>query len=250
MRMVIRIQPANAAYIIARFGSVVNLIDQIVHPLIDSSFRNKAGEKKAIEFVLSRTQLQAEALTKAHEEFAQYHVEAQNLLIAYIDVDKSLLDTQTKKEIALQQQEQYKQEAAAQEQRIQVKEREATADKQPDVVTSRLSIDIEKNRAEALVQQSEGVKKSIILKAEGDAYAAREVGKGVADAYEAQTKVLGREPVSVIKIVDEVGSQKVKIVPDVLVTGAEGQNSGNLFNAWMATMMKKQNDETKKQDMA
>ncbi len=250
VRMVIRIKAENAAFVIARFGSVSNLIQQIVHPLIDSSFRNKAGEKKAIEFVLSRTQLQAEALTKAHEEFAQYHVEAQNLLIAYIDVDKTLLDTQTKKEIALQQQEQYKQEAAAQEQRIQVMEREATAEKQPDVVSSRLSIEIEKNRAEALIQQSEGVKKSVMLKAEGDAFAAREVGKGIADAYEAQTKVLGSEAISMIKIIDEVGLQKVKIVPDVQVTGGDGQAGGNLFNAWMATMMKKQQDETKKSDMA
>lgn len=217
-----------------------------MHPLIDSSFRNKAGEKKAIEFVLSRTQLQIEALTKAHEEFAQYHVEAQNLLIAYIDVDKSLLDTQTKKEIALQQQEQYKQEAAAQEQRIQVKEREATAEKQPDVVSSRLSIDIEKNKAAALVQQSEGIKKSTMLKAEGDAFAAREVGKGIAEAYDAQAKVLGSESISVIKVIDEVGTQKIKIVPDVLVTGTEGQTSGNLFTTWMATLVKKQTDEAKK----
>ena len=68
VRMVIRIQPANAAYIIARFGSVVNLIDQIVHPLIDSSFRNKAGEKKAIDFFQSRTDLQTEALAHAKEK--------------------------------------------------------------------------------------------------------------------------------------------------------------------------------------
>ena len=48
VRMVIRIEPENAAWVIARFGSVDNLIDQIVHPLIDSSFRNKAGEKKLL----------------------------------------------------------------------------------------------------------------------------------------------------------------------------------------------------------
>jgi hypothetical protein len=58
--MVIRVQPGNAAYIIARFGSVANLIDQIVHPLIDSSFRNKAGEKKAIDFSKGR-QISSEA---------------------------------------------------------------------------------------------------------------------------------------------------------------------------------------------
>jgi regulator of protease activity HflC (stomatin/prohibitin superfamily) len=113
VRMVIRIQPGNAAYIIARFGSVANLIDQIVHPLIDSSFRNKAGEKKAIDFFQSRTDLQTEALAHAKDRFSEYNVEAQNLLIAYIDIPKDLLDTQTKKEIANQQQAQYDQEAMA-----------------------------------------------------------------------------------------------------------------------------------------
>ena len=77
MRMVIRIQPANAAYIIARFGSVANLIDQIVHPLIDSSFRNKAGEKKAIDFFQSRTDLQTEALAHAKERFSEYNEDNQ-----------------------------------------------------------------------------------------------------------------------------------------------------------------------------
>src|SRR2546427_9098445 len=43
VRMVIRILPENAAFVIARFGSVFNLIQQIVHPLIDASFRNNAG---------------------------------------------------------------------------------------------------------------------------------------------------------------------------------------------------------------
>ena len=87
VRMVIRILPENAAFVIARFGSVFNLIQQIVHPLIDAEFRNNAGEKQALEFVRSRSQLQQEALDKARQAFQKYMVEAQNLLISYIQVD-------------------------------------------------------------------------------------------------------------------------------------------------------------------
>src|SRR5205814_6011130 len=75
VRMVIRILPENAAFVIARFGGVPNLIQQIVHPLIDASFRNNAGEKEALEFVAERTQLQKEALELAKSEFEKYHVE-------------------------------------------------------------------------------------------------------------------------------------------------------------------------------
>ena len=245
VRMVIRIRPENASFVIARFGSVANLIEQIVHPLIDSSFRNKAGEKKAIDFVQSRTSLQQEALEKARLEFGQYHVEAQNLLIAYIDVDKSLLDTQTKKEIAVQQQQQYQQEAAAEQERIQVQERKARADKQADVVAAKLSIDIATDKAQAVRREAEGIRDATRTKADGSAYEQREVGKGTADAFKSQSDVIGPARLALLRVLEQVAAGKVKITPDVFVGGggSDGQN-GNLFSAWLATML--QPDKTMK----
>jgi regulator of protease activity HflC (stomatin/prohibitin superfamily) len=247
VRMVIRIQPANAAYIIARFGSVVNLIDQIVHPLIDSSFRNKAGEKKAIDFFQSRTDLQTEALAHAKERFSEYNVEAQNLLIAYIDIPKDLLDTQTKKEIANQQQAQYDQEALAQEKRIAVMEKSSRADKQKDVIDAKLSIDINNDRAEAKVREADGDRRSVVLRAQGqkestilvadgNSYRSKIEGDGVAAAYNAQKKAIGQQNVAIIKLIQEISAGKIQIVPQILVGGTDGSN-GNLFNAWLAQMM-------------
>ncbi|HUL61611.1 MAG TPA: SPFH domain-containing protein, partial [Methanocella sp.] len=187
VRLIIRIPPANAPSVIARFGTVHNLIEQVAHPLIDSSFRNEAGKKAAMEFVHSRTELQKQALETAREEFAKYHVEVQGLLIAYIKVDEKLLETQTRKEIAVQQQEQYKQEAAAQEQRIAVTEKTARADKQSDVIAARLSIDIAGDRAQAMRKEAEGIRDATKIKADGLSYEAQKVGEGTAAAYEAQT---------------------------------------------------------------
>ena len=249
VRMVIRIQPANAAYIIARFGSVVNLIDQIVHPLIDSSFRNKAGEKKAIDFFQSRTDLQTEALAHAKDKFSEYNVEAQNLLIAYIDIPKELLDTQTKKEIANQQQAQYDQEAMAQEKRIAVMEKSSRADKQKDVIDAKLSIDINNDRAEAKVREADGDRRAIILRAQGtkestilvadgNSYQSKIEGDGIASAYNAQKEAIGQQNVAIIKLMQEIAAGKIQIVPQVQVNGGEGGSmSGNLFNAWLAQMV-------------
>lgn len=248
VRMVIRIQPANAAYIIARFGSVVNLIDQIVHPLIDSSFRNKAGEKKAIDFFQSRTDLQTEALAHAKEKFSEYNVEAQNLLIAYIDIPKELLDTQTKKEIANQQQAQYDQEALAQEKRIAVMEKASRGDKQKDVIDAKLSIDINNDRAEAKVREADGERRSVILRAQGtkestilvadgNSYRSRIEGEGIAAAYNSQKDAIGQQNVAIIKLIQEIAAGKIQIVPQTLVSGGEGSMSGNLFNAWMSQMI-------------
>jgi regulator of protease activity HflC (stomatin/prohibitin superfamily) len=248
VRMVIRIQPGNAAYIIARFGSVANLIDQIVHPLIDSSFRNKAGEKKAIDFFQSRTDLQTEALAHAKDKFSEYNVEAQNLLIAYIDIPKDLLDTQTKKEIANQQQAQYDQEALSQEKRIAVMEKSARADKQKDVIDAKLSIDINNDRAEAMVKEADGKRRSVILEAQGtkeatilvagaNSYKSKIEGDGVAAAYNAQKEAIGQQNVAIIKLIQEIAAGKIQIVPQVLVGGGEGSASGNLFNAWLSQMI-------------
>ncbi len=256
VRMVIRIKPENAAFVIARFGSVPNLIQQIVHPLIDSSFRNKAGEKKALDFVQSRTDLQKEALERASTEFERYLVEAQNLLIAYINVDKSLLETQTKREIAVQQQTQYEQEAAAQNERIAVMEKSARADKQKDVIDAKLSVDINTDKAEARIRESQGIKQSniiqaegnkqsTILQADGNAYKSRAEGQGIADAYNAQKEAIGQANVAFIKLIQEIAAGKIKVVPDVLVSGSEG-NTGNLINAFLAKMISQQGSDNSK----
>lgn len=84
VRMIIRIRPEFAPFVIARFGSVENLIEQIVHPLVDASFCNRAGEEKAIAFVQGRYELQQQALSRAREEFQHYFVEAQNLRIELV----------------------------------------------------------------------------------------------------------------------------------------------------------------------
>jgi hypothetical protein len=209
-----------------------------VHPLIDSSFRNNAGEKKAIEFVQERSRVQQEALEKARLEFEKYHVEAQNLLIAYIGLDQNLLRTQTDKEIAIQQQEQYKQQANAEEQRIAVQEKKARADKQPQVIDAKLSIDIATDNAQALRKQAEGIRDSTMTKATGDAFQNREVGKGIADAYNAQADAIGRANLAVIQVLKEVSAGNIKITPDMLITGDAG--TGNLFSAWLATMLSNQ----------
>ena len=218
VRMVIRIQAANAAYIIARFGSVPNLIDQIVHPLIDSSFRNKAGEKKAIDFFQSRTDLQSEALAHAKEKFGEYNVEAQNLLIAYIDIPPALLDTQTMKEIALQQQTQFAEQAKAQTSRIEVEEKTARANKQKDVIDAKLSIDISKDKASARMAEAEG-EASYIQKT-----SAAE-GMGKAEGYKAQKDALGSEGTALVNIITALADKGLKFVPEVVV-GSGGGSSG------------------------
>jgi hypothetical protein len=239
IRLVIRIRPENAAYVIARFGSVDNLIDQIVHPLIDSSFRNKAGEKKAIDFFQSRTDLQREALEHAKSVFEEYNVEAQNLLVAYIDIPKTLLDTQTEKEIALQQQAQYVEQAKAQEQNIVVQEKTARAQKQKDVVNAQLEISIKENLAQARMKEAEG--EATYLEKTNAA-----TGIGLAKGFEEQRKALGEQGTTLVNVIKALAEKGLKFVPEVQVGGTEGNLSG-LIGTLMAKYGKELAGPTKKE---
>lgn len=270
VRLVIRIDAANAAYIIARFGSVENLIQQIVHPVIDAEFRNNAGNKKALDFVQSRTELQKEALDTAKLAFARYTVEAQNLLISQIKMPAELMATQTAKEIAAQQQAQYQQQALAEEQRIAVQEKTARANMQPEVVKATLQVMINKNMADALIAQAEGIKQSTRIQAEGtksksqlegegqgiaaaavgegQARAIMAIGKAQGDAYKAQTEVIGSDRVALIRVVEAIRDGHVKVTPDSLIVMTGDQNGNSVpatFGAYLATLLAKAQQETK-----
>src|SRR5207244_785589 len=43
VKVVIRVRPEQAPYMIAKIGSIDNLITHVIHPMIDSSFRNQAS---------------------------------------------------------------------------------------------------------------------------------------------------------------------------------------------------------------
>lgn len=216
VRMIIRIRPENAPFVIARFGSVENLIQQIVHPLIDSSFRNKAGNEKAIEFIKSRTRLQEEALNTARKEFDKYHVEAQNLLVSYILAPPELMKTQTDKEIAEQQLAQFQKQAEAQEMRKDVISKTAQADKQGEVMAAKLSIEIEQSRADARRKSAEGDKAAAMILAEGESYRLQKLAEGeaakikfIAEAEAAKTEMTGKADASKVRYLGEAEASKV-----------------------------------------
>ncbi|MDD1723740.1 MAG: hypothetical protein LUQ07_01275, partial [Methanospirillum sp.] len=236
VRLIVRIPADNAPFVIARFGSVYNLIEQVAHPLIDASFRNEAGNQQALQFVHDRTKLQQTAFERAQEEFKKYHVEVQGLLIAYIKVDETLLKTQTLKEIAVQQQQQYQQEAKAQEERIAVAEKTARADMQGQVIAAKLSIDINKDNAQAARESAYGTRDATKANAEGAAYANEQVGIGTAKAYIAQKEALGSENVAMLEAIQKIADGNIIITPNILVTG-EGSQGGNLLTAYFAALL-------------
>lgn len=51
VKVVIRVRPDQAPYMVVKVGSIDNLIQQVIHPMIDSSFRNQASTASAMNFL-------------------------------------------------------------------------------------------------------------------------------------------------------------------------------------------------------
>ena len=73
---ILHITAPNAPKVIARFGTLINLVTQVLKPVIDAWFRNAAQQRLAIEFIESRQSIQDSAADYIRNELAKYDVEA------------------------------------------------------------------------------------------------------------------------------------------------------------------------------
>lgn len=248
VKVVIRVRPDQAPYMVAKVGSIDNLIQHVIHPMIDSSFRNQASTASAMNFLQSRSEEQTKAETRARADLERYHVECVSVLICQIRLPEDLMQTQTKRIIAEQQQEMYKMEQRSQAERTEMEKMRATADQQPTLVASEIAVKVATQKktemitlaegnAEAKALEGAGEGKRLIAIGDGEASKIAAIGEATAQAYSKQQEAIGEEAIKQIKIVEliaaAVASGTIKIVPDVLVTGG-----GNAADGFMGMLTK------------
>jgi len=241
VKVVIRVRPDQAPYMVAKVGSIDNLILHVIHPMIDSSFRNQASTASAMNFLQSRSEEQTKAESRARIDLEKYHVECVSVLICQIKLPEDLMQTQTKRIIAEQQQEMYKMEQRSQAERTEMEKMRATADQQPTLVASEIAVKVATQRktemitlaegnAEAKALEGIGEGKRLIAIGDGEASKIAAIGEATAQAYNKQQEAIGEEAIKQIKIVELIAAAiengKIKIVPDVLVSGGGTAGDG------------------------
>src|SRR5512138_434201 len=234
VKVVIRVRPDQAPYMVAKVGSIDNLIQHVIHPMIDSSFRNQASTASAMNFLQSRSDEQAKAESRARVDLERYHVECVSVLICQIKLPEDLMQTQTKRIIAEQQQEMYKMEQRSQAERTEMEKMRATADQQPTLVASEIAVKVATQKKSEMITLAEGTAEAKALEGIGEGKRLKAIGDGeaskiaangeaTAQAYNKQQEAIGEEAIKQIKIVELVAAAiengKIKIVPDVLVSG-------------------------------
>jgi uncharacterized membrane protein YqiK len=239
---IIHVGALDAPKVISRVGSMQNLVDHGLQPIVGNYFRNSAQDYTVLDFLSARSQRQVEAAEHIRKAIGAYDVQAIDTLIGDINPPAQLMQTQTERKIAEEQRKTYEVQEAAQKQRQQLVRQTSLADIQHQVVGAEQGVNIAELEANAHVKQATGDSEAVRLRAIGEAEAIRATGQAKAEAYRVGVESLGAQGYTIMQLMQIVGERNVRIVPDVAVSGASA-NPG-IVDGLLGLMLRNQSNGT------
>jgi uncharacterized membrane protein YqiK len=252
---IIHVPATEAPKVIARFGTMINLVSQVLEPTIGNYFRNSAQNVDVISFLTSRRERQDSAREHINKVLQEYNVNGVDTLIGDIVPPESLMKTLTDRKIAEEQKSTYETQRLAQETRQTLEKETAIADMQKEIVSAQQGVQIAERVADASVKKASGEAQSIKIQADADAEKVKliagaeaakvklmgnaeaertrvtgeaeasailAIGKSNAESYELQVQAMGGDAFAKLKIMEVIGKEGVKIIPDTLIMGSQG----------------------------
>jgi uncharacterized membrane protein YqiK len=228
VRVVFRVKPEDAPFMVAKIGGIERLIQNVMHPLIDSIFRNQASESSAMAYLQNRHEEQERAEARVRAHLLKYHVDVVNVLICHIHLPEELMKTQTEKILAEQRQNMYNAQREAEEKRIQLEKTRAHADNQKDLMQATVGVEIAGKRAEQRKAEGEGEAHYILQTGKAEAEKVRLMGEAQGVAYHEQVNALGAQGVALVETLKVIGEKGVRITPDVMATGSGAEGGAGI----------------------
>ncbi|MDQ3920674.1 MAG: SPFH domain-containing protein [Acidobacteriota bacterium] len=222
VRVVFRVKPEDAPFMVAKIGGIDRLIQNVMHPLIDSIFRNQASESSAMAYLQNRHEEQERAEARVRAHLLKYHVDVVNVLICHIHLPEELMKTQTEKILAEQRQNMFNAQREAEEKRIQLEKTKSQADNQRDLMAATVGVEISSRRAEQRKAEAEGEAHYILATGKAEAEKVRLMGEAQGVAYKEQVNALGPQGVAIVETLKVIGEKGVRITPDILASGGNG----------------------------
>ena len=235
---IIHVGALDAPKVISRVGSMQNLVDHVLQPIVGNYFRNSAQDYSVLDFLSARSHRQTEAAEHIRAAIGAYDVQAIDTLIGDIHPPAALMTTQTDRKIAEEQRKTYETQRAAQEQRQQLVRQTSLADIQQQVVGAEQGVNIAELTAHASVKHATGEAEATRLRALGEAEAIRATGDAKAQAYRAGVESLGTQSYTALQLMQIIGERQVRIVPDVAVNGTNTNPS--MVEGLLGVMLKEQ----------
>src|SRR6059058_2737 len=238
VRVVFRVKPEDAPFMVAKIGGIDRLIQNVMHPLIDSIFRNQASESSAMAYLQNRHEEQERAEARVRAHLLKYHVDVVNVLICHIHLPEELMKTQTEKILAEQKQNMFNAQREAEEKRIQLEKTKSQADNQKDLMGATVGVEIAGKRAEQRKAEGEGEAHYILATGKAEAEKVRLMGEAQGVAYKEQVNALGAQGVAIVETLKDIGEKNVRITPDILASGGSGDGSGGIGTLLLLSLFK------------
>ncbi|MCC7309282.1 MAG: hypothetical protein IT173_17105 [Acidobacteria bacterium] len=228
VRVVFRVKPEDAPFMVAKIGNTDRLIQNVMHPLIDSIFRNQASESSAMAYLQNRHEEQERAEARVRMHLLKYHVDVVNVLICHIHLPEELMKTQTEKILAEQRQNMYDAQREAETKRIELEKTSAHADNQKSLMEATVGVDIAAKRSEQRQREADGEAYYISSTGKAEAEKMRLIGEAQGVAYREQVNALGPQGVALVETLKVIGEKGVRITPDIMASGggASGEGGG------------------------
>lgn len=233
---IIHVGALDAPKVISRLGSMQNLVDHALQPIVGNYFRNSAQHHTVLDFLNARSDRQVEAAAHIRTALAAYDVQAIDTLIGDITPPAELMKTQTDRKIAEEEKKTYETQEAAQRQRQELVKATALANIQQQMVDADQGVRIAELRAQSAIRSANGEAESTKLRALGEADAIRATGNAKAEAYRAGVEALGAQSYTVMQLTQTLADKNIRLVPDVSVTGASGNHG--LLDSMLALLVK------------
>lgn len=244
---IIHVPSYDAPMVIARFGSIANLVSQVLEPTIGNYFRNSAQSSEMKAFLSTREERQKDAKEQIQKALEGYNIQAVDTLIGDIVPPEELMKTLTEKKLAEERQSMYETQELAEKQRQALENAKSVADMQGVIVKAEQNVQIALKEAESAVNKAEGEAKTVKLAAQaeaerikltGEAEAKKilAIGEATAEAYRKQVEAMGPENFAALKVIEQIANGQIKITPDILIQGKDG--GGSTVDALLALVLK------------
>ncbi len=233
LQVQIHVPDTRAPKVISMVGTMLNLVNEVLQSAVGNHFRNTLQDQPAVTFIETRMQVQQAALVHVTEYLQLYDVETKGVYIQDVHFPPELVEVLTKREIANQEKATFEEMQRAQTTRIEMEKAKGTADMQAELANAQVSVDIQKNRADARKAEGEGDAAYVELTGRAEATKVEAIGLaeakatealGVARAtgFEAQKQALGETATALVAVANAVADGHIAVVPEVLVTGGGG----------------------------
>lgn len=265
---IINIGATRAPWVISRVGSVRNLVNQVLEPIIGNYFRNSAQHYTVLDFLSNRAERQREARSHINEAVREYDVQSVDTLIGDITPPQELMATLTARKMAEEKQKTFGVEQQTEVTRQELEKQRALANKQSELVNAEQDVVIAERRANSAVKTAQGDSDAQARRAEGEALAKRRIGEAEAtvvaikgeneakalraigdakaEAYRKGVEAMGGD-FGRLQIASVLAEKGIRITPDVVVSSSGANGSASAADGILALLLRDtiQNDHKK-----